>query len=79
MNLFGGHDDKKEGEHPEKKEGGGDAAANVSNAGSDAGGGDDGSKVGNMPEGDYVIHILIIQAKSIRLEGEDSCDPLIKI
>jgi sugar/nucleoside kinase (ribokinase family) len=60
MNLFGGDDDKKSDKKPAGG-GGGDGAANQSVAGSNASGeGDGGSKVGNMPEGDYIIHVLVI-------------------
>ena len=76
MNLFGGGDSKKSEEGDKGGGGGGDDAGSV--AGSDAGDGG-GSKVGNMPEGDYIIHVLIIQAKSIRLEGESTSDPFIKV
>ena len=79
MKLFGGG--KSDGSDDDKKvdaaAAGGDANASI--AGSDASGDGGGSKVGTMPEGDYVIHVLIIQAKSIRLEGEDTSDPLIKV
>ena len=74
MNLFGGGDSKKS-DAGENKEGNDAASA----AGSDEGGDGGGSKVGNMPEGDYIIHVLIIQAKTIRLEGESTSDPFIKV
>ena len=78
MNLFGGGDDDKKSE---KKSDAGGAPANQSVAGSNAGGDgeDGGAKVGNMPEGDYIIHVLIQSAKCIKLEGEYTSDPFIKL
>ena len=59
MNLLGlgGKDSDKESE---KKAPAGGGDANESVAGSDAGEDGNGAKVGNMPEGDYIIHVLII-------------------
>jgi len=60
MNLFKGHDDKKSDGGSNKKPDAAGADAAGSDAGGSDAGGDDGNKVGNMPEGDYIIHILII-------------------
>jgi hypothetical protein len=79
MNLFKGGDKSDDGKKSEGGAAAGGDKANASVAGSDGSGEGGGSKVGNMPEGDYVIHVLIIQAKSIHLEGEDTSDPLIKV
>ena len=79
MNLLGLGKDSDKGSDKDNKKApeGGDEAASA--AGSDGGDDAGGSKVGNMPEGDYIIHVLIIQAKSIHLEGEDTSDPFIKV
>ena len=38
-----------------------------------------GGKVSVMNSGDYMIHVLVQLHKNILLEGEDTCDPFIKI
>jgi hypothetical protein len=62
MNLFSGHGDDKKSDGASAKSKKPDAAGadgEGSDAGSDVGDGG-GNKVGNMPEGDYIIHVLII-------------------
>lgn len=37
-----------------------------------------GAKVGNMPAGDYTIHILVQNARQLIADGDDTCDPSIQ-
>jgi hypothetical protein len=37
-----------------------------------------GEKVGNMPAGDYTIHILVQSARQLIADGDDTCDPVIE-
>ena len=37
-----------------------------------------GSKVGTMKPGDYTIHILVQNAKQLKADGDDTCDPVIE-
>ena len=39
----------------------------------------DGEKVASMKDGEYQLHVLIETAKNLSLEGEDTCDPLIRV
>ena len=39
----------------------------------------DGEKVASMKDGEYKLHILVETGKNIALEGEDTCDPLVRI
>ena len=38
----------------------------------------EGSQVSSMAGGDYVIHILVQQARTLILDDEDTVDPLIR-
>jgi hypothetical protein len=37
-----------------------------------------GAKVGNMPAGDYTIHILVQNARQLVADGDDTCDPAVE-
>ena len=38
-----------------------------------------GSQVVNMPDGDYLVHVLIEKGKNIFLDGEDTVDPMVRV
>ena len=73
---FGGgdkkEDDKKEDQAAQNAGGGADGSGVDKNAPS-------GQKVGKMSGGDYLVHVLIQSAKNLTLDGEDTCDPFIKV
>lgn len=73
MNLLNplGGDEEKEAGAPA-----GGAEEDEEDAGAaDAG----GSGMLHMKDGEYLLHVLIGEAKNIDLEGEDTTDPLIKV
>ena len=66
-------------------EGGEEQAEGEENAGAAEEGADagpeasEGSQVCNMPEGDYLLHVLVEKGKNIFLDGEDTVDPMMKV
>lgn len=58
-------DDKaKDGENKDEEEGQ-DASA--------------GSKVASMKDGSYLLHVLIETGKNLKLDGEDTINPMVKV
>jgi hypothetical protein len=75
MNFFGGGDEsgaQASGVAPE-------AAAEAEAPGGQAAEASAGSKVGKMKAGDYLVHVHIQYMKNVHLEGEDTCDPMVKV
>ena len=77
MNFFGGNESGAASgakAAPEEAVDGGEGAAAEPAVEASA-----GSKVGRMKAGDYLIHVHIQYIKNVHLEGEDTCDPMIKV
>ena len=67
---FEGGEEEAEAPAPEEKK---------QEAGGEEPSASEGSQVCNMPEGAYLLHVLIETGKNIQLEGEDTVDPMVKV
>jgi hypothetical protein len=79
MNLFGGGNESSAAAQSPAPAGPSAAAGAPEADGAAVPEASAGSKVGNMKSGDYLIHVHVQYMKNVTLEGEDTCDPMVKI